>query len=87
MSNMPPKRKVTTVDTLTEATPVKNTKGIMAVETTKYSEAESATEKQCTAIESDATGPVESSVNRFLSAVGTLKQMTHWAKDKSSTTI
>ena len=74
-----------TVDTVVEATPVKNTKGIMAEETTEYSEAESATEKQCTAIDSDATGPVESSVNRFLSLVDTLKHMTHWDKHKSTT--
>ena len=44
---MPQKRKNTTAEAVIEATPVKKTKGIMAEETTKYSEVESAPEKQC----------------------------------------
>ena len=44
---MPPKGKNTTAEAVKEATPVKKTKGRMAEETTKYSEVESAPEKQC----------------------------------------
>ena len=36
-----------TAEAVIEATPVKKTKGIMAEETTKYSEVECAPEKQC----------------------------------------
>ena len=36
-----------TAEAVVEATPVKKTKGIMAEETTKYSEMEHAPEKQC----------------------------------------
>ena len=44
---MPPKRKNTIAEAVIEATPVKKTKGIMAEETTKYSEVETASQKQC----------------------------------------